>query len=78
MAILARPRVKLTEQDPVNLKEVHVRNRTSNGIKVRQCLLEIRLEESVFGVLERIGILDAVNVTQVASGFVIPEWVEYA
>lgn len=62
----------------MNLKEVHVRNRTFDGMKVRQCCLEVRLEESVFYVLEFIQILDAVDVTQVTLGFVVPERIEHA
>jgi hypothetical protein len=78
MAILACPRVKLTEQDPMNFKEVHVGNRTLDCVKVRQCRLEVRLEEPVFDLLQFVKILNTVNVTQVAPGFVVPEWVEHA
>jgi hypothetical protein len=48
MAILACPRIKLAKQDPVNLKEVGVQNRSPDGMKVRQRLLKVRFKKSLF------------------------------
>lgn len=62
----------------MNFKEVPVGDRTFECVKVRQCRLKVRLEEPVFYVLEFVKVLDALNVTQVAPGFVVPERVEHA